>query len=36
MIEVPDGDHRLSRPEDLALLFATVEELAEGRFAENS
>jgi pimeloyl-ACP methyl ester carboxylesterase len=33
MIEVPDGDHRLSRPEDLALLFATVEELAEGRFA---
>ena len=29
MIEVPDGDHRLSRPEDLALLFATVEELAE-------
>ena len=30
MIEVPDGDHRLSRPEDLALLFATVEELAEG------
>lgn len=33
MIEVPDGDHRLSRPEDLALLFATVEELAEGRRA---
>jgi hypothetical protein len=29
MIEVPDGEHRLSRPEDLALLFATVEELAE-------
>jgi pimeloyl-ACP methyl ester carboxylesterase len=29
MIEVPDGEHRLSRPEDLALLFATIEELAE-------
>jgi len=29
MIEVPDGEHRLSRPEDLALLFATLKELAE-------
>jgi pimeloyl-ACP methyl ester carboxylesterase len=26
---VPDGDHRLSRPEDLALLLATVEAVAE-------
>jgi pimeloyl-ACP methyl ester carboxylesterase len=29
LIEIPDGEHRLSRPEDLALLFATVDELAE-------
>lgn len=29
MIEIPDGEHRLSRPEDLALLFATIDELAE-------
>lgn len=29
MIEVPDGEHRLSRPEDLALFFATLNELAE-------
>jgi dipeptidyl aminopeptidase/acylaminoacyl peptidase len=25
---VPDGDHRLSRPEDLELLLRTVEEVA--------
>jgi pimeloyl-ACP methyl ester carboxylesterase len=29
LIEIPDGEHRLSRPEDLALLFATLDELAE-------
>lgn len=29
MVEIPDGEHRLSRPQDLALLFATLEELAE-------
>ncbi len=29
MIEIADGEHRLSRPEDLALLFATIDELAE-------
>jgi pimeloyl-ACP methyl ester carboxylesterase len=28
-IEIPDGEHRLSRPQDLALLFATLDELAE-------
>lgn len=27
LIEVPDGEHRLSRPEDIALLIKTVEEL---------
>ncbi len=29
MVEIPDGEHRLSRPQDLALLFATLKELAE-------
>ncbi len=29
LIEIADGEHRLSRPEDLALLFATLDELAE-------
>jgi alpha-beta hydrolase superfamily lysophospholipase len=29
LIEIADGEHRLSRPEDLTLLFATIEELAE-------
>jgi pimeloyl-ACP methyl ester carboxylesterase len=29
LIEIRDGEHRLSRPEDLALLFATLNELAE-------
>ncbi len=29
LIEIPDGEHRLSRPEDLALLFATINELVE-------
>jgi len=33
MIEIPDGEHRLSRPEDLALLFATIDELAESTSA---
>jgi pimeloyl-ACP methyl ester carboxylesterase len=31
LLEVADGDHRLSRPEDLELLFSTVQDLAEGR-----
>ncbi len=31
LIEIPDGEHRLSRPEDLALLFATLDELAQSR-----
>ncbi len=29
LIEIPDGEHSLARPEDLALLFATLDELAE-------
>jgi pimeloyl-ACP methyl ester carboxylesterase len=29
LIEIPDGEHRLSRPQDLALLFATLDEIAE-------
>lgn len=33
MIEIPDGEHRLSRPQDLALLFATIDELAESTSA---
>jgi hypothetical protein len=28
MIEVPDGEHRLSRPQDLDLLFGAIEGLA--------
>lgn len=28
LVEIPDGEHRLSRPEDLAKLFAAIEELA--------
>ena len=28
MIEITDGEHRLSRPQDLALLFATIDEIA--------
>jgi pimeloyl-ACP methyl ester carboxylesterase len=31
LIEIADGEHRLSRPQDLALLFATLTELAESR-----
>jgi pimeloyl-ACP methyl ester carboxylesterase len=31
LIEIADGEHRLSRPRDLALLFATLTELAESR-----
>jgi pimeloyl-ACP methyl ester carboxylesterase len=29
LIEIPDGEHRLSRPQDLELLFATLGELAQ-------
>ena len=29
LIEIPDGEHRLSRPQDLALLFTKIDELAE-------
>jgi pimeloyl-ACP methyl ester carboxylesterase len=29
LIEIADGEHRLSRPQDLALLFATLDELVE-------
>jgi len=28
LIEIPDGEHRLSRPQDLSLLFGKIEELA--------
>jgi pimeloyl-ACP methyl ester carboxylesterase len=28
LIEVPDGEHRLSRPQDLSLLFAKIDEVA--------
>lgn len=31
MIEIPDGEHRLSRPQDLSLLFNKIREVAEGR-----
>jgi pimeloyl-ACP methyl ester carboxylesterase len=31
MIEIPDGEHRLSRPQDLALLFATLDQLVESK-----
>jgi pimeloyl-ACP methyl ester carboxylesterase len=31
MIEIPDGEHRLSRPQDLSLLFNKISEVAEGR-----
>ena len=33
LIEVADGEHRLSRPQDLALLFATIGELVESTSA---
>jgi len=29
LIEVADGEHRLSRPQDLGLLFTKIDELAE-------
>jgi pimeloyl-ACP methyl ester carboxylesterase len=35
MIEIPDGEHRLSRPQDLALLFATIDEIAQARDTEH-
>jgi dipeptidyl aminopeptidase/acylaminoacyl peptidase len=31
LIEIPDGEHRLSRPQDLSLLFNKVTDLAQGR-----
>jgi pimeloyl-ACP methyl ester carboxylesterase len=31
MVEIPDGEHRLSRPQDLSLLFTKIDELATGR-----
>lgn len=31
LVEVPDGEHRLSRPQDLSLLFNKITEVAEGR-----
>jgi pimeloyl-ACP methyl ester carboxylesterase len=30
MVEIPDGEHRLSRPQDLGLLFTKIDELADG------
>lgn len=30
IVEVPDGEHRLSRPQDLALLFQLIEEASRG------
>ena len=32
-VEIPDGEHRLSRPQDLSLLFTKIEEIAAGRAA---
>lgn len=32
-VEIPDGEHRLSRPQDLSLLFTKISELAAGRSA---
>ena len=31
LIEIPDGEHRLSRPQDLSLLFNKIDEVATGR-----
>lgn len=31
LIEIPDGEHRLSRPQDLSLLFNKITDLARGR-----
>ncbi len=33
LIEIPDGEHRLSRPQDLGLLFTKIDELAESTSA---
>ena len=33
-VEIPDGEHRLSRPQDLSLLFTKIEETAAGRKSE--
>jgi pimeloyl-ACP methyl ester carboxylesterase len=33
MTAVPDGEHRLSRPEDLAQLLGLVEEIVDGAWA---
>jgi dipeptidyl aminopeptidase/acylaminoacyl peptidase len=27
LIEIPDGEHRLSRPQDLSLLFTKIDEV---------
>lgn len=32
-VEIPDGEHRLSRPQDLSLLFTKIEEIAADRVA---
>ena len=34
LVEIPDGEHRLSRPQDLSLLFNKITELAQGRTPE--
>jgi pimeloyl-ACP methyl ester carboxylesterase len=31
LVEIPDGEHRLSRPQDLSLLFTKIDELARSR-----
>jgi pimeloyl-ACP methyl ester carboxylesterase len=31
LIEIPDGEHRLSRPQDLSLLFTKIDEVATGQ-----
>lgn len=33
-VEIPDGEHRLSRPQDLSLLFTKIEEIAGERMME--
>jgi len=33
-VEIPDGEHRLSRPQDLSLLFTKIEEIAAERTAK--
>jgi hypothetical protein len=31
LVEIPDGEHRLSRPQDLSLLFNKISEVAQDR-----